>query len=98
MGRSRKQKPIDSYSHGEAERVNNPPVGLVTAGTDPEGDSTTYRHEARGHDPHIDPELSWAQKRERGESGPRTSEQGGLGNAGGEGGCWAVRRGAWQRP
>ncbi len=40
----RKRKPIDSYSHGEAERVNNPPVGLVTAGTDPDAGSKTYRH------------------------------------------------------
>jgi len=44
MARRKTTKPIDSYSHDEAERVNNPPVGLVDAANDPDGDSKTYRH------------------------------------------------------
>ena len=54
-----KKKPIESYAHTGAERVNNPPVGLVGAKTDPAASTTVY-----GHDPHIDPELSWAGKAE----------------------------------
>lgn len=39
-----KTKPIDSYSHAEAERVNNPPVGLVDAANDPDAGAKSYRH------------------------------------------------------
>ena len=49
---------VDQYTHGE-QRPNNPPVGLVTPGTDP--DSTPAKYE---HDPRISPQLSWAGKRE----------------------------------
>ncbi len=37
-------KPIDSYAHTDAERANNPPVGLVSAGTDPDDGPRRYRH------------------------------------------------------
>jgi adenine-specific DNA-methyltransferase len=30
------QKPIENYTHTDKERVNNPPVGLVTPKTDPD--------------------------------------------------------------
>ena len=41
-------KPIGSYDHSGAERVNNPPVGLVTARTDPDGQTQSYRHATPG--------------------------------------------------
>jgi len=53
-------KDISQYAHPEKERVNNPPVGLVTPQTDPEsGGKKTY-----AYDPHIDPSLQWAGKTE----------------------------------
>jgi adenine-specific DNA-methyltransferase len=30
------KRPIESYEHRDKERVNNPPVGLVTLETDPD--------------------------------------------------------------
>ncbi|MCY4159745.1 MAG: DNA methyltransferase, partial [Bacteroidetes bacterium] len=61
MGRSKnKQREIEHYTHQGKERVNNPPVGLVTPETDGAEDRKTY-----SHDPHIDPELEWAGKKER---------------------------------
>ncbi len=53
------KKDIESYAHRDKERANNPPVGLVTPATDKEAGKKTYTH-----DPHIDPELSWAGKAE----------------------------------
>jgi adenine-specific DNA-methyltransferase len=54
------KKPIESYEHKGKERVNNPPVGLVTPDTDPDvGAKKTY-----AYDPHIDPQLQWAGKTE----------------------------------
>ena len=50
---------IESYAHSDKDRVNNPPVGLVTPDTDPEAGVKAYRH-----DPHIEPHLSWAGKAE----------------------------------
>jgi adenine-specific DNA-methyltransferase len=35
--RKSKQKEIEQYDHKDEERVNNPPVGLVTSETDKEG-------------------------------------------------------------
>ena len=29
-------RPIESYEHTDKERLNNPPIGLVTSDTDPE--------------------------------------------------------------
>ena len=57
-GKGRKRK-IESYSHGDAERANNPPVGLVTAETDQDRGKKRY-----AFDPHIDPQLQWAGKAE----------------------------------
>jgi len=50
---------IDSYSHSGKKRKNNPPVGLVSSATDKINGYTKYEH-----DPHIDPYLSWAGKKE----------------------------------
>ena len=57
--RSQTKLPIESYDHRDKERVNNPPVGLVTPETDRDSDSKTY-----GYDPHLDPQLQWAGKAE----------------------------------
>ncbi|MCE8472313.1 site-specific DNA-methyltransferase, partial [Rhodovulum sulfidophilum] len=42
-----------SYRHGDT-RVNNPEVGMVHAGTDPDGDKTVW-----AYDPHLDPVLNF---------------------------------------
>jgi len=55
-----KKKPIEQYDHKDKQRLNNPPVGLVTPQTDPEsGKKTKYQY-----DPHLDPQLVWAGKAE----------------------------------
>ncbi len=61
MARQKKpdQKPIAQYDHKDKQRVNNPPVGLVTPETDPDGDRKNY-----SYDPHLDPQLVWAGKAE----------------------------------
>ena len=63
MARKKKtgtKRPIESYEHRDKQRVNNPPVGLVTPGTDPDpGQKKTY-----AYDPHLDPQLQWAGKAE----------------------------------
>ncbi|MGB7710429.1 MAG: hypothetical protein WBL95_13005 [Microcoleus sp.] len=52
MARQKKpdQRKIDQYNHENQQRVNNPPVGLVTPETDPDGDNKNY-----SYDPHLDP-------------------------------------------
>jgi len=53
------KRPIESYEHKGKQRVNNPPVGLVTPETDPDaGQRQTY-----AYDLHLDPQLVWAQGR-----------------------------------
>lgn len=54
------KRPIESYEHKDKQRVNNPPVGLVTPDTDP--DAGVQKHYA--YDPHLDPQLVWAGKAE----------------------------------
>lgn len=56
---SSKPKPIKQYAHPEKQRTNNPPVGLVTANTDPGGSTRSY-----AYDPHVNPELQWSGKQE----------------------------------
>lgn len=48
------KKPIEQYEHKGKERVNNPPVGLVTPETDKEIGKKKY-----SYDPHIDPALQF---------------------------------------
>lgn len=51
---------IEAYVHRDKERVNNPPVGLVTPETDPDaGQKKKY-----AYDPHLDPQLVWSGKAE----------------------------------
>ncbi len=56
------KRSIESYEHRDKERVNNPPVGLVTPQTDPDAGQTKKRY---AYDPHLDPQLVWAGKAER---------------------------------
>lgn len=60
-GRSKQKKrlTVESYAHKGKKRKNNPPVGLVSSATDKIEGRTKYEH-----DPHIDPFLSWAGKKE----------------------------------
>ena len=50
---------LGQYQHEKQQRLNNPPVGLVTPTTDIDGESKTY-----DYDPHLDPQLIWAGKTE----------------------------------
>ena len=50
---------VSTYEHSGEERINNPPVGLVTPRTDQDAGTKSY-----AHDPHLDPQLSWAGKAE----------------------------------
>ena len=59
MARRKAGRDIETYAHTDKERVNNPPVGLVTPETDRDVGRRTY-----AHDPHLDPQLSWAGKAE----------------------------------
>jgi len=52
-------KEVGQYTHDDKDRVNNPPVGLVTPDTDKDGGRKTYQY-----DPHLDPQLQWAGKAE----------------------------------
>lgn len=54
------KKPIEQYEHKDKERINNPPIGLVTPETDKETGKKKYQY-----DPHLDPQLVWAGKAER---------------------------------
>ena len=57
--RSQSQRSIEAYDHTGQERLNNPPVGLVSPETDRDAARRTY-----GYDPHLDPQLQWAGKAE----------------------------------
>src|SRR5438034_5490190 len=54
-----KEKPIEQYEHKGKQRLNNPPVGLVTPDTDVDAGKKAY-----SYDPHLDPQLVWAGKAE----------------------------------
>ncbi|MBE7412692.1 MAG: site-specific DNA-methyltransferase [Leptospiraceae bacterium] len=56
------QKPIEQYEHKDKQRVNNPPVGLVDAHTDPESIGSGFKKKTYQYDPHLDPQLQWAGK------------------------------------
>ena len=53
------KRKVENYTHDSKERVNNPPVGLVTPDTDRDEPDKTY-----AYDPHLDPKLQWAGKAE----------------------------------
>jgi len=57
--RSQSQRSIQAYDHTGQERLNNPPVGLVSPETDRDAGRRTYEY-----DPHLDPQLQWAGKAE----------------------------------
>lgn len=62
MARQKKtqtKREIAAYMHADKERVNNPPVGLVTPDTDKDSGKKQY-----AYDPHLDPTLQWAGKAE----------------------------------
>ncbi len=44
------KKHIEQYDHKDKQRVNNPPVGLVTPDTDKDAGQKKY-----AYDPHLDP-------------------------------------------
>ncbi|MDP2647081.1 MAG: DNA methyltransferase, partial [Desulfobacterales bacterium] len=56
-----RKRPIETYEHKDKQRVNNPPVGLVTPETDPESGE---KKKTYAYDPHLDPQLQWAGKAE----------------------------------
>ena len=43
---------IASYEHNDKDRPNNPPAGLVSPQSDPDGPAQTY-----AYDPHLDTDL-----------------------------------------
>jgi adenine-specific DNA-methyltransferase len=70
-----RKRPIESYEHTDKKRINNPPVGLVTPETDPVAPThKVYDYVAPvpsvkpkqelDYDPHLDPQLVWAGKKE----------------------------------
>ena len=62
MKKKAKPEPVDQYTHDNEKRSNNPPVGLVTPGTDPDQPSKKY-----SYDPRLDPYLQWSGKQENSE-------------------------------
>ena len=56
---NKSKKEIETYTHPEEQRPNNPSVGLVTPETDKDSAKKTY-----SFDPHLDPSLHWAGKAE----------------------------------
>ena len=57
--RKAKREDVRQYIHDEQKRLNNPPVGLVTAETDHLNGRKAYQF-----DSHLDPELQWSGKKE----------------------------------
>jgi adenine-specific DNA-methyltransferase len=78
-----KKRAIDRYEHTGKKRVNNPPVGLVTPETDPPLPThKVYDYiqpvpdvkpgKELNYDPHLDPQLVWAGKKEHASFGVPT--------------------------
>ena len=70
-----KKRAIDRYEHTDKKRVNNPPVGLVNPETEPpipthkvydyiEPVPSVRPSKDLDYDPHLDPQLVWAGKKE----------------------------------
>ena len=53
------ERKVKQYTHENTKRPNNPPVGLVDYGTDPDQPSKRY-----SYDPRLDPQLQWSGKQE----------------------------------
>lgn len=60
-GKSDNKRSVETYEHRDKERLNNPPVGLVTPDTDPDAGQ---KKKTYSYDPHLDPQLVWAGKAE----------------------------------
>jgi len=69
------KRPIERYEHTDKKRINNPPVGLVTPETDPVAPThkiydyvapvpSVRPRQELDYDPHLDPQLVWAGKKE----------------------------------
>jgi adenine-specific DNA-methyltransferase len=69
------KRPIERYEHKGKKRINNPPVGLVTPETDPVAPThkiydyvapvpSVKPKQELDYDPHLDPQLVWAGKKE----------------------------------
>ncbi len=69
------KRPIERYEHSDKKRINNPPVGLVTPETDPVAPThkiydyvtpvpSVKPRQELDYDPHLDPQLVWAGKKE----------------------------------
>jgi len=54
------KRPIEQYDHKSKTRINNPPIGLVNLDTEPVAPS----RKSYDYDPHLDPQLVWAGKKE----------------------------------
>jgi adenine-specific DNA-methyltransferase len=70
-----RKRPIERYEHTDKKRINNPQVGLVTPQTDPVAPThkvydyvapvpSVKPKQALDYDPHLDPQLVWAGKKE----------------------------------
>lgn len=55
-----KNRDVEQYDHADKERLNNPPVGLVSEATEP----STEGKKKYEYDPHLSPQLQWAGKAE----------------------------------
>lgn len=53
-----KMRDIDNYTHDDKQRINNPPVGIASH------DKSEEKVKTYSYDPHIDPSLQWAGKKE----------------------------------
>lgn len=62
MDNHKYKKNIEQYKHKDKTRLNNPQVGMVSEGNDPDGSKKHY-----SYDPHLDPSLIWAGKKEQSE-------------------------------
>lgn len=53
-----KMRDIETYTHDDKKRTNNPPVGMA------QHDRSEEKMKTYQHDPHLDPTLQWAGKAE----------------------------------
>jgi adenine-specific DNA-methyltransferase len=60
LPRTKTGDPVGDYRHLDASRTNNPPAGLVEFDRPPAKKTREY-----AYDPHLDPQLVWAGKKER---------------------------------